>query len=150
MRYDSVLGFAAVGKLKKTVPKYSEANRASAGNAKLPSIQLDIPKALSKDGPYAIWKPGGPGRMLAQLAREHAFGESTLKPEQLAELVELFRDEPLPESLRKAVALQLKGKRVLQQGAPRKGQSAQAQCELVMLPYAYREAMKAQHIHHSH
>jgi hypothetical protein len=126
--------------VKKRAPKDADASRVGSDSTGTPSIRLDIPQALLKDGWYAIWKPGGCGRLLGQLAREHAFGEATLTPRQLAELVDLFRDEPLPESLRRAVARQLRGQRVLKQGAPRKGQTAQAEVELMMLPHAYLEA----------
>ena len=107
-----------------------------------PTIHLDIPHALSHGGSYAIWKPGGPGRLLSQLARDHSCGEATLTPDQLADLVQLFRDEPLPESLREAVAQHLRGKRVRSAGAPRKRETACAQIESIMLPGIYAEASK--------
>ena len=104
--------------------------------------RFDIPKALKTSHPYALWSKGGPGRLLRRLAVEAAGGEIRLTPEELADLVELFSEEPLPESLRVAVTAQLRGKRVRKQGSPRKRQSALEQVELVMLPGAYAEALK--------
>ena len=79
---------------------------------------------------------------MRRLAVEGAGGEIKLTPEELADLVELFRNEPLPENLRAAVTQQLRGKRVRKQGSPRKRQSALEQVELFMLPGAYAEALK--------
>lgn len=125
-----------------TPSKRPPTNSSAEGATAPTKICIDIPHALSNDGTYAIWKPGGPGRMLGQLAREHATGEATLTAEELADLVELFRDEPLPDSLRHAIVRHLRGKRLRRQGTPRKRQSAREQVELIMLPGLYDEALK--------
>ncbi len=105
-------------------------------------IRFDIPRAYSGGDPYAIWREGGPGHLLSQIARDHAYGVATLTPDQLAELVELFRDEPLPESVRQAVVLHLRGKRVRRQGVPKKRQSGRELIELSILPSVYDDALK--------
>lgn len=114
---------------------------AEAGSTPV-AIHIDTPRVFASSGPYAIWKPGGPGRLLSQLAREHATGEVTLTPEQLADLLELFREEPLPDSLRIAISRHLKGKRLRRQGSPKKRQTAREQVEVIMLPGTYEEALK--------
>ncbi len=104
--------------------------------------RFDVPKSLKSGRPYALWSKGGPGRLLRWLAVEGAGGEIKLTPEELADLVELFSDEPLPDNLRVAVIQHLRGKRLRKQGSRRKRQSALEQVELVMLPGAYAEALK--------
>lgn len=123
-----------------TKTKHSSA-RDPLGAARPTSIRMDIPRAFSNGGSCAIWKPGGPGRMLGQLAREHATGEATLTPQQLADLLDLFSDEPLPDSLRTAITRHLRGKRKRLSGAPKKGTTNREQVERVMLPGAYEEAL---------
>ncbi len=123
-----------------TKTKHSSASDPSRA-ARPKSICIDIPRAFSNGGSYAIWKPGGPGRMLGQLAREHATGEATLTPQQLADLLDLFSDEPLPDSLRTAITRHLRGKRKRLSGAPKKGTTNREQVERVMLPGAYKEAL---------
>ena len=123
-----------------TKTKHSSASDP-LGAARPTSIRMDIPRAFSNGGSYDIWKPGGPGRMLGQLAREHATGEATLTPQQLADLLDLFSDEPLPVSLRTAITRHLRGKRKRLSGAPKKGTTNREQVERVMLPGAYDEAL---------
>lgn len=106
------------------------------------SLQVAVPEALRREGAYAMWREGGPGRLLGQLARDYATGEATLTPLQLAKLVELFQDEPLPDSLRMAVVGHLRGRRVRKQGARPKRLSAVEQVEQAMLPDAYAEALQ--------
>lgn len=125
-----------------TKSERSPINRPNGADSPPTTLRIDIPRSFSNDGPYGIWKPGGPGRLLGQLAREHATGEATLTAEQLAELVDLFRDEPLPDSLRHAVTRHLSGKRLRRQGTPKKRQSTREQVELVMLPSLYDEALR--------
>ena len=90
----------------------------------------------------AAWMKGGPGPLLRKLAVEGAGGDVTLTADELARIVEEFRDEPLPESLRTAVTQHLRGKRVRRQGAPRKRQINRELVEFVMLPGAYAEALE--------
>lgn len=100
-----------------------------------------VPRAFARQT-FALWAEGGPGRLLSKLADEAAGGDVRLKPDQLADLVELFNDEPLPASLRQAVTRHLRGKRVRRQGTPEKRTSVHEQIELIMLPGAYAEALK--------
>ena len=102
---------------------------------------IDIPRSFADAETYALWQSGGPGRLLGRLADEHEFDEVTLTPEELAELIELFRDEPLPDSLRGAVVAQLRGKRLRRQGPPIKRQASLELVEYIMLPAAYSEAL---------
>lgn len=105
-------------------------------------MKLDIPKALADAGPYAIWQKGGPGPLLRKLSNERVLGEATLTSEELADLVEHFRDEPLPESLRSALLAQLRGKRIRRQGAPKGRQTDLEVVELLLLPRDYEHALK--------
>lgn len=125
-----------VGKSRGTTSKPRSGSKAGQRE-----IRLDIPKVFAGAGSYAIWETGGPGRQLGKLASEHAGGEATLTPEELADLVELFRGEPLPDSLRGAVVAQLRGKRLRQQGAPKGLQTSLELVEYIMLPEAYSEAL---------
>lgn len=126
----------SVGKSSGTTPKPQ-----SGSNTRRRESRLDIPQAFTDAGPYAIWQKGGPGRLLRKLANEHASHEVTLTPEELAGLVELFRGEPLPDSLRSAVVAQLRGKRLRQQGTPMRRQTSLELVEYIMLPGAYSEAL---------
>lgn len=126
-----------MSKARKTSSKSQGASKAGHRE-----IQLDIPRAFSNGDPYAIWQEGGPGRLLSRLASEHTSGEATLTQDELADLVELFCDEPLPESLRQALVDQLRGKRLRRQGAPKKRQTNLELVEYIMLPGAYTEALK--------
>jgi len=108
----------------------------------LPVIKIIIPKALQSSTPGQPWQPGTPTRLLSGLAFDHFFEETTLTREQLAELVELFKDEPLPETLRAAVVADLKGDRSLKQGRKKARQTPLEQVELAMLPAAYDIALE--------
>jgi hypothetical protein len=126
----------SVGKSRGTTPKPRTGLKTGRRE-----IQLDRPQAFADARPYAIWQKGGPGRLLRKLANEHAGHEVTLTPEELADLVELFRSEPLPDSLCGAVVAQLRGKRLRQQGAPKKRESNLELVEYIMLPQVYSEAV---------
>ena len=126
-----------MGKARQTSCK-SEDN-PEAGHRE---IRLDIPQAFSNGDPDAIWREGGPGPLLRRLAIEQATGEATLTQEELADLVELFRKDPLPESLRLAVTDQLRGKRQRRQGAPKKRQTSNELVEYFMLPGVYDDALE--------
>lgn len=127
----------SVGKSRGTTPK-----TRSGSNTGRRESRLDIPQAFADAGPYAIWQKGGAGRLLRKLANEHAGHHVTLTPDELADLVELFRGEPLPDSLRSAVVAQLRGKRLRRQGPPIKRQTNLELVEYYMLPEAYSEALK--------
>ena len=105
-------------------------------------VKVVTPKSLAHIGIYGLWGPGGPGRLLSRLARDHASGEATLRPEELADLVELFKNEALPESLRQTVVLHLRGKRIRRQGAPKARQTGVELVELMMLPGVYAAAVE--------
>jgi len=126
----------SVGKSRGTTPKPRSGSKTGRRE-----IQLDIPQVFADAGPYAIWQKGGPGRLLRKLANEHAGHEVTLTPEELADLVEFFRGEPLPDSLRGAVVTQLRGKRLRRLGPPMKRQTSLQLVEYSMLPEAYSEAL---------
>lgn len=104
------------------------------------TIKIVVPKRLCGANPLAAWLNGGPGRRLGKLARDAATGEATLSPEELADLVDDFKDEPLPPSLVQAVGSELRDKRVKRKGAPKARQTSLEQIELAMLPEAYRLA----------
>jgi hypothetical protein len=126
-----------VGKTRRAASKTQAKSQARDRG-----YQLIVPRALAEGGPYAIWQKDGPGRLLRELAKEHALGDATLTPEELAGLIELFRDEPLPDSLRVAVVTQLRGKRLRRQGAATKRQTSLEQVEYMMLPAAFDEALQ--------
>lgn len=107
-----------------------------------PVINIVIPRAFQSDVEGESWRPGTPIRLLSQLASDHFFKQATLTREQLAELVELFKDEPLPESLRAALVDELNGQRCRKQGRKHARQTGREQVELFMLPAVYDEAMK--------
>lgn len=113
------------------------------GKTGLPLIsrQFVAPRAFAGKT-FDLWSRGGPGRLLKQLSDEAAGGDVTLTPENLADLVDHFSEEPLPESLRNAVTQHLRGTRVRRGGAPGKRKSTRHQVELIMLPGVYAEALK--------
>lgn len=104
-------------------------------------ITIVIPQALRGQGAHEPWRPGTPLRLLSQLASDHFLRQPTLTREQLAELVELFKDEPLPDCLRSAVVADLRGTRCRKLGRKQVRRTALEQVELIMLPAAYDEAM---------
>ena len=110
-----------------------------AGN---PVISIIIPKAFQSSKPSQLYKPGTPGRLLVRLARDHFCKQPTLTREQLAELIELFKDEPLPDTLRAAVVADLNGNRSLKQGRKEIQLTLLELVEMVMLPTTYDMAME--------
>lgn len=126
----------------KNQPPSKNRPRARKPRTELRPLEFDTPRALRGGHPMAAWMNGGPGPLLRKLAVEGAGGEVTLTPDELARLVDEFRDDPLPENLRIAVTQQLCGKRIRRQGAPKKRQASRDQVELIMLPGAYAEALK--------
>lgn len=120
--------------------KETSRRKASGKSCSRPRV-FAIPKKYQDAGPYAIWQPNGPGRMLAQLANEDSLGEITLRAEQLADLVEQFEDEPLPPSLRRAVVGHLRGKRLRRQGVSKSRQTALERIQLFVLPLVYDDAL---------
>lgn len=104
------------------------------------TIKIVVPKRLCGANPLAAWLNGGSGRRLGKLASDAATGEATLSPDELADLVDDFKDERPPPGLVQAVGSQLRGKRVRRQGAPKARQTSLEQIELLMLPEAYRLA----------
>ncbi len=112
-------------------------------------IKIILPKSLGRGGVFDLWQNGAPVRLLSQLANDHYFKQPTLKRDELAQLVELFKDEPLPDSLREALISDLKGKRLRRQGAPKKRASVREYMELIMLPRAYALALEDAEIERS-
>lgn len=107
-----------------------------------PIIHIILPKAFHGDVPGEYWKPGAPVRLCGQLASDHFSKQPTLTRKQLAELVWLFKDEPLPQSLREAVISELNGTRKLKQGRKPVPPSSRETCEQIMLPMVYEQAKK--------
>lgn len=107
-----------------------------------PAINIIIPMAFQSDIEGEYWRPGTPIRLFSQLANDHFFKLPTLTRKQLAKLVDHFKDEPLPASLRAALTAELNGKRNRKQGRKHLRQSALERVEQIMLPAAYDEAMK--------
>lgn len=126
--------------MTKTKRSRSSGEVQTSSPAEPITIKIVVPKRLCGANPLAAWLNGGPGRRLGKLARDAATGEATLSPEELADLVDDFKDEPPPPSLVHAVGSQLRGKRVKHKGAPKARQTPLEQIELVMLPEAYRLA----------
>lgn len=105
-------------------------------------IRVVVPNACKSDNGHVPWQAGAPSRLFCQLALDHAAKQPTLTCEQLAELVDAFKDEPLPESLRSALIDELTGQRGRKQGRKVRQHTALEQVELAMLPGAYDEAMQ--------
>lgn len=105
-------------------------------------ISIVIPKACKRDGSLKPWHARMANRIFFQLAMEHTTQQATLTREQLAELVDAFKEEPLPESLRLALIDELMERRGRKQGRKEIQHTALEQVELAMLPGVYDEAMQ--------
>jgi len=107
-----------------------------------PVIKILIPQALKTDVEEESWRPGTPILLLTKLAIDHFFKQPTLTRDQLAELVELFKDEPLPDSLREALVAELLGKRRRKSGRNSVRRGYREEVERVLLPCVYDHAME--------
>lgn len=102
-----------------------------------------IPKHLSSGGTLSIWGAGGPGRLLSALANEDALREhepQPLTPIEIAHLIELFKEEPLPSTLRNLLVRELLGERKGLPG-PKDVRTQREIMELALLPPFYKEAV---------
>ena len=107
------------------------------------SRRFVIPKHLSSGGTFSIWGASGPGRLLSRLANEDALRErepQPLTPIEIAELIELFKDEPLPPPLRSLLVRELLGERNFLPG-PKGVRTQREIIEMALLPSFYKEAV---------
>ena len=76
--------------------------------------RLDMPKSLRNKGLHEVWGPNGPANLLRRLAQENELGRSAPRPlsnDELAQLVELYDDEPLPQALKSILVRELRNER---------------------------------------
>ena len=115
---------------------------ARENNGDHPPVKtIVVPKHLQLEGSYAAWRSETQMRLLSQLASDHFHHENTLTRKQLADLIELFSDEPLPTHLREFVTADLRETRHRKDG-PKVQVVVLDQVELAMLPAVYDEAFK--------
>jgi len=148
----------------ESLEKMANHGNRAAGRAeprKISTCKMIVPQSLKHVGMHELWKSGGPGRLLSRLRSEaqawematdpslseevrkyahRKLSQSPLTNDELAELVELFGQEPLPASLNALLTMELRGERKFAPGA--KGvKSTLEQVELLMLPRVYPTAL---------
>ena len=124
-------------------PEPIEAAKAS-GQAEIARL-FDLPTSLRAKGAFDIWGPGGPGPLLRRLNAESVEGNTAYAPltaGELAQLIELFDGEPLPQSLRSVLLRELRSERRARPG--RKVRLSLIQdIERHLLPGVYARGMRA-------
>lgn len=107
--------------------------------------RLDLPRSFRDKSIHDVWGPNGPAALLRRLAQEHELGRLAprqLTKDELAQLVELYEDEPLPKALRNLVVLELRNQRPARPGR-KTGLNSIQRLEQDLLPSVYRRAMRA-------
>lgn len=107
--------------------------------------RLDLPRSFRDKSIHDVWGPTGPAGLLRRLAQEHELGRLAprqLTKDELAQLVALYDDEPLPKALRNIVVLELRNQRRARPGR-KTGLNSIQRIEQDLLPSVYRRAMRA-------
>lgn len=107
--------------------------------------RLDLPRSFRDKSIHDVWGPNGPAGLLRRLAQEHELGRLAprqLTKDELAQLVELYDDEPLPKALRNIIVLELRNQRRARPGR-KAGLNSIQRLEQDLLPSVYRRAMRA-------
>ena len=103
-----------------------------------------LPRPLKGRSIYEIWGKGGPGPLLSKLGTEPESGDSVSYPlnrGEIAQLVELFKDEPLPDVLRDLVLRELRGERQARPG-PKYARTVLLQIEHDLFPSVYETGLR--------
>lgn len=117
----------------------------SSSSERVVDRRLDLPRSFRDKSIHDVWGPNGPAGLLRRLAQEHELGRLAprrLTKDELAQLVELYEDEPLPKALRNIIVLELRNQRCARPGRKTSLNSIQ-RLEQDLLPSVYRRAMRA-------
>ncbi len=97
-----------------------DGDKADPGSSeRMVDRRLDLPRSFRDKGIHEVWGSSGPANLLRRLAQENELGRSAPRPlgnDELAQLVELYDDEPLPQALKSILVRELRNERRVRPG----------------------------------
>jgi hypothetical protein len=107
-------------------------------------IKIPVPRVL-RGSAFALYGSGGPGRLLSRLAWEDRLGSRMPDPlsrSELASLLSLFADEPLPRALRGLITARLTSEARVRAGRKPRRLTTYERAQGDLLPIFYRHALQ--------